>query len=86
MEDAAAVAASSSHAMPNRPQREHDQLTDQREPNATRDVCAPDSGSDTKPRCKEEAMPEVLADYFNILREWSLSSRSDSGLAPDATE
>jgi hypothetical protein len=26
----------------------------------------------------------ALAEYFMILREWSLSSRPDDGLAPDA--
>ena len=28
---------------------------------------------------------EALAEYFALLRQWELNSRSDNGLAPDST-
>lgn len=70
--------------MAKRPQREHDGPAGCREFNATSDVSQCAHGSKL-PR-SDDALPETLADYINILREWSLSGRSDSGLAPDATE
>lgn len=33
----------------------------------------------------EQQLLEMLADYFSILREWSLNGRSDDNLAPDST-
>lgn len=69
--------------MAKRSLREHDGPAGCREFNATSEVqCAYES----KLRRSDDTLPETLADYFNILREWSLSGRSDSGLAPDATE
>ena len=40
------------------------------------------ASSEIDPRLAQE----LLAEYFGILREWSLSGRPDTGLAPDATE
>lgn len=33
----------------------------------------------------ERQVREALAEYFTILRQWSLNSRSDDALAPDST-
>jgi hypothetical protein len=38
-----------------------------------------------RPRTDQQLGEELLADYFAILREWMLNSRSENGLAPDAT-
>ena len=72
--------------MRGQPQHQHDGPLDQSELNATSDVSVRDSLHGKHLPSDEHSLPEALADYFNILREWSLSGRSDSGLAPDATE
>ena len=40
-----------------------------------------DNSSEAKRR-----LQRPLAEYFAILREWSLNGRSDIGLAPDSTQ
>ena len=57
---------------------------------ALRKIEAPDEPVETdmaEARREEERQARrALAEYFSILREWSLESRSDDVLAPDDTE
>jgi hypothetical protein len=41
---------------------------------------------DDSDRGSETLAQEALAEYFRILREWSLNGRSDTGLAPDSPQ
>ena len=49
-------------------------------------IVPPNEEADEARREEERQARAALAEYFSILREWSLNSRSDDVLAPDDTE
>lgn len=53
------------------------------QPEVSHDECHESAACTHEP--DEQQLLEMLADYFSILRQWSLNGRSDDNLAPDST-